>query len=288
MPRPPQFHEKTLSTLPPYVSLRRLPQETLAAISTESVRPHYRSALSRDLARLGASPKPTAVPDGRGLQGVSPDPEAQRLRGVHPPAQLRAHRPDAALALGGHRPPVSRMESGPRYLLVEYWNSSERPLPEIAPAPDSLLYEPSIFSEAASYEVTLRADPSWFTPLPSRVAWIAACEHAEVDYVALYRAMKHTTFTELREAGVSQTTSKPSLGTETPGRPTSTISATTSDDSGRWMRSGSWSAGDKRATNEIAGRGRASPRSCCGRDLEANGRGGGIRTHDAEPPKFRL
>ncbi len=37
-----------------------------------------------------------------------------------------------------------------------------------------------------------------------REVWIAACEAAEVEYVPLYRAMKHTTFTALREAGVSR------------------------------------------------------------------------------------
>jgi hypothetical protein len=37
-----------------------------------------------------------------------------------------------------------------------------------------------------------------------REMWIAACEAAEVEYVPLYRATKHTTFTALREAGVSR------------------------------------------------------------------------------------
>jgi hypothetical protein len=37
-----------------------------------------------------------------------------------------------------------------------------------------------------------------------RDRWIAGCEAAEVEYVPLYRATKHTTFTALREAGVSR------------------------------------------------------------------------------------
>jgi integrase len=37
-----------------------------------------------------------------------------------------------------------------------------------------------------------------------RDVWVDACSDAEVDYVALYRATKHTTFTALREAGVSR------------------------------------------------------------------------------------
>jgi integrase len=37
-----------------------------------------------------------------------------------------------------------------------------------------------------------------------REVWMEACETAEVDYVPLYRAMKHTTLTALREAGVSR------------------------------------------------------------------------------------
>jgi hypothetical protein len=37
-----------------------------------------------------------------------------------------------------------------------------------------------------------------------RELWIAACEAAEVEYVPIDRATKHTAFTALREAGVSR------------------------------------------------------------------------------------
>ena len=32
-----------------------------------------------------------------------------------------------------------------------------------------------------------------------RTVWLAGCEAAEVEYVPLYRATKHTTFSALRE-----------------------------------------------------------------------------------------
>ena len=37
-----------------------------------------------------------------------------------------------------------------------------------------------------------------------RDLWVDACADAEVDYIPLYRATKHTTLTALREAGVTR------------------------------------------------------------------------------------
>jgi integrase len=56
-------------------------------------------------------------------------------------------------------------------------------------------------------EAPLFSNPRTGRPYSShklREVWIAACEAAEVEYVPLYRATKHTTFTALREAGVSR------------------------------------------------------------------------------------
>ncbi|HEX5064692.1 MAG TPA: site-specific integrase, partial [Myxococcota bacterium] len=56
-------------------------------------------------------------------------------------------------------------------------------------------------------EAPLFANPRTDKPYSAnrlRQLWIAACDAAEVDYVPLYRATKHSTFTALREAGVSR------------------------------------------------------------------------------------
>ncbi len=64
-----------------------------------------------------------------------------------------------------------------------------------------------LFCEAAPQVKCCSRSPRTGRPYSShklREVWIAACEAAEVEYVPLYRATKHTTFTALREAGVSR------------------------------------------------------------------------------------